>query len=221
MAAHRAGHSDGPPRPRGHDPGTGSRDRFLDLQALRRRGAPARGSASHRRSGLLVCQPPGFRLGSLAGRGRGGGLSGAAAGPGTPFCGGLTSFRRGYPSRDKLSSRAGTRSGASGVHGPMSSSETRREAMNSFEKVFARICLEHGWAGRSQIADAVRARSENPGGTATLAALLIARGVLTEEQAATLQSEASDVTRSGAYAGVRDEDTWLGKLLVESGAVAA
>jgi hypothetical protein len=103
----------------------------------------------------------------------------------------------------------------------MASSETRREAMNSFEKVFARICLEHGWAGRSQIADAVRARSENPGGTVTLAGLLIARGVLTEEQAATLQSEASDVTRSGAYAGVRDDDTWLGQLLVESGAVAA
>ncbi|HVR87644.1 MAG TPA: serine/threonine-protein kinase [Planctomycetota bacterium] len=92
--------------------------------------------------------------------------------------------------------------------------------MNSFEKVFARICLEHGWAGRSQIAEAVRARSENPGGTASLAALLIAHGVLTEEQAATLQSEASDVTRTGAYAGVRDEDTWLGQLLVESGAVA-
>jgi hypothetical protein len=31
--------------------------------------------------------------------------------------------------------------------------------MNSFEKVFARICLEHGWASRPQIADAVRAQN--------------------------------------------------------------
>ena len=102
----------------------------------------------------------------------------------------------------------------------MGTSETKREAMNSFEKVFARICLERGWASRSQIADVVKARSQ-AGGTASLSALLVDGGVLTKEQAAVLQSEAADVTRSGAYAEVRDEDTWIGQLLIESGAVTA
>jgi hypothetical protein len=97
----------------------------------------------------------------------------------------------------------------------------RREAMNSFEKVLARLCLEHGWASRTDIADAVRARAQNPGANTPLAALLVARRLLTQEQAETLLAQASDVTRSGAYAEVRNEDTWIGQLLVESGAVAA
>jgi hypothetical protein len=90
--------------------------------------------------------------------------------------------------------------------------------MTSFEKVFARICLERGWAGRSQIADAVRARSQDPGSAAlSLSQYLVASRVLTAEQAAILQSEAADVTRSGNYAEVREDDTWIGQLLVESG----
>ncbi|HLY10538.1 MAG TPA: protein kinase [Planctomycetota bacterium] len=93
--------------------------------------------------------------------------------------------------------------------------------MNSFEKVIARLCLEHGWASRSQIADIVRARSQNSGGTAALASLLVAHRVLTQEQAETLLREASDVTRSGDYAEVRDEDTWIGQILVDSGAVTS
>ena len=93
--------------------------------------------------------------------------------------------------------------------------------MNSYEKVMARLCLEHGWASRSQIADIVRARSQSSGGTASLASLLVAHRVLTGEQAQTLLAEASDVTRSGAYAEVRDEDTWIGQLLVDSGAVTS
>jgi hypothetical protein len=100
----------------------------------------------------------------------------------------------------------------------MGTPDTRREAMNSYEKVLARLCLEHGWASRSQIADIVRARA---GGTASLASLLVAQRVLTAEQAETLLAEASDVTKSGAYAEVRDEDTWIGQLLVESGAVTS
>ena len=102
----------------------------------------------------------------------------------------------------------------------MDHTDTRREAMNSFEKVFARICLEHGWASRNQIAELVRARSQSSGGNAALPALLVAQGILTQEQAETLLAAAADVTRSGAYPGVRDEDTWIGQLLVESGAVA-
>ncbi len=93
--------------------------------------------------------------------------------------------------------------------------------MNSFEKVLARLCLEHGWAGRAEIAEAVRARSQSPASSPPLAALLVARGVVTQEQAETLLAEASDVTRSGAYADVRNEDTWIGQLLIESGAVTA
>jgi hypothetical protein len=92
--------------------------------------------------------------------------------------------------------------------------------MTSYEKVFARICLERGWASRSDIADAVRSRSQNPeSASASLSALLVSRGVLTREQASTLQSEAADVTRSGAYAEVREDDTWIGQLLVEGGSV--
>lgn len=98
----------------------------------------------------------------------------------------------------------------------------RREAMNSFERILARICLEHGWAGRSQIADAVRARSQDPGiGAATLGSLLVSRGVLTRDQAGTLHEEALEVTRSGVYAEVREDDTWIGQLLVESGSATA
>jgi hypothetical protein len=102
----------------------------------------------------------------------------------------------------------------------MGSSDSRREAMNSFEKVLARICLEHGWASRAQIADAVRARAQE-GGTAALSALLVTRGVLTSEQAVVLQKEATEVTKSGPYADVREHDTWIGQLLVDSGAVSA
>jgi serine/threonine-protein kinase len=101
----------------------------------------------------------------------------------------------------------------------MDNSDTRREAMNSFEKVFARICLERGWASRTQIADLVRARTQSAGGNAALPAMLVAQGILTQEQAETLLAAAADVTRSGAYPGVRDEDTWIGQLLVETGAV--
>ena len=90
--------------------------------------------------------------------------------------------------------------------------------MNSFEKVFARICLERGWASRSDIAEAVRARTQDPSAAPSLSALLVKRGVLSQEQATTLHTEASDVTRSGAYAEVREDDTWIGQLLVESGA---
>jgi hypothetical protein len=90
--------------------------------------------------------------------------------------------------------------------------------MTSFEKVFARICLERGWAGRSQIADAVRARTQDPSSASmSLSSLLVSRGVLTQEQASILQNEASDVTRSAPYAEVREDDTWIGQLLVEAG----
>jgi len=92
--------------------------------------------------------------------------------------------------------------------------------MTSFEKVFARICLERGWASRTEIADAVRARSQDSASASlSLSSLLVSRGVLTQEQASILQSEAGDVTKSGAYAEVREDDTWIGQLLVEAGSV--
>jgi serine/threonine protein kinase len=92
--------------------------------------------------------------------------------------------------------------------------------MNSFEKVFARICLEHGWASRTQIAEAVRTQGQE-GDSATLPGLLVSRGVLTEEQVRIVHSEASDVTRSGAYAEVREDDTWIAQILIECGSVGA
>ncbi len=93
--------------------------------------------------------------------------------------------------------------------------------MNSFEKVLARICLEHGWAGRAEIAEAVRARSQDAASKSSpLAAVLVARRVLTPEQAEILQAEAAEVTRSGRYADVREDDTGIGRLLVDAGLIA-
>jgi predicted RNA-binding Zn-ribbon protein involved in translation (DUF1610 family) len=100
----------------------------------------------------------------------------------------------------------------------MDSSDSRREVMNSYERIFARICLEYGWAGRSQIADAVRARSKDPANaSASLSFLLVSRGVLTQEQAKDLEDKCREVTRSGVYADVREDDTGLGQLLIEAG----
>jgi serine/threonine protein kinase len=104
----------------------------------------------------------------------------------------------------------------------MSSSDSRREVMNSQERVFARLCLEHGWATRSQIAEVVRTRSEAPGGAAPpLSALLIVRGVLTLDQSRMLEKQVAEVTHIGAYAEVRDMDESLGQILVESGSATA
>lgn len=97
-------------------------------------------------------------------------------------------------------------------------SSSRGEVMNSFERVFARICLEYGWATRSQIAEVVRARSQAPDGAApSLSALLIVRGVLTLDQTRTLEKLASEVTRTGVYAKIQKDDTSLGQVLVETG----
>ncbi|HEX7896487.1 MAG TPA: protein kinase [Planctomycetota bacterium] len=93
--------------------------------------------------------------------------------------------------------------------------------MNSFEKVLARICLEHGWAGRAEIAEAVRARNQDPAAqSASLASYLVARRILSPEQASQLQEEAGEVTKSGRYADVREDDTGIGRILVEAGAAA-
>jgi hypothetical protein len=94
--------------------------------------------------------------------------------------------------------------------------------MSSCDRVFARICLEHGWATRSQISEVVLARNEAPAGAApSLSALLIVRGVLTLDQSRTLEKEVSAVTRTGPYAEVREADTELGRVLVESGSATA
>lgn len=88
------------------------------------------------------------------------------------------------------------------------------------ETLFGRICLERGWAARSQIADCLRGRSAvaAAGGDSSLPALLVARNVITAEQPELIRSEVSEVTRTGAYAEVREDDTWIGQLLVQSGA---
>ena len=104
----------------------------------------------------------------------------------------------------------------------MDSSDSRREVMNSYERIFARICLEYGWAGRAQIADAVRARSRDPeSSSASLSFLLVSRGILTPEQAKDLEEKSKEVTRSGVYAEVREDDTWLGQLLIEAGSATS
>jgi hypothetical protein len=93
--------------------------------------------------------------------------------------------------------------------------------MNSYEKVLARLCLEHGWAEGPAIAEAVRARGQDSAAQASsLASWLVTRQVLTAEQADVLQSEVHVVTKSGRFAEVREDDTLIGRLLVESGAAA-
>src|SRR6185436_2023298 len=100
----------------------------------------------------------------------------------------------------------------------MGTADTRREIMSSFERVFARLVLEHGWASRSAIADAVRARSQEAGPVVpTIGIYLVAKKVINVEQAQVVQSEAEQVTKTGVYAEVREDDTWIGQLLVDSG----
>src|SRR5436190_1763628 len=100
----------------------------------------------------------------------------------------------------------------------MGTAETKREAMSSFERVYARICLEHGWASRQAIADAVRSRGQDTSAVApTLAVVLVARKVITAEQAQIVQDEAAQVTKTSTYSEVREDDTWIGQLLVDSG----
>jgi hypothetical protein len=88
--------------------------------------------------------------------------------------------------------------------------------MTSFEKVFARICLERaGPAG--PVADAVRARTQDPAAPPpSLSALLVSRR---SHPGAGLHPAVGSRRRhpSGAYAEVREDDTWIGQLLVESG----
>ena len=101
-------------------------------------------------------------------------------------------------------------------------SSVRREVMNSSDRVFARLCLEHGWATRSQIAEAVQSRSQAPSGAApSLSALLIVRGALTLDQSRTLEKQVREVTRTGAFAEVQKDDTVLGQVLVEAGSASA
>jgi hypothetical protein len=100
----------------------------------------------------------------------------------------------------------------------MGTAETKREAMSSFERVYARLCLEHGWASRQAIADAVRSRTpENGSVVPALSVVLVTRKVITPEQAQTVQDEAEQVTKTSTYAEVREDDTWIGQLLVDSG----
>jgi hypothetical protein len=47
--------------------------------------------------------------------------------------------------------------------------------------------------------------------------ILVVRGVLTNEQAGTLEAEASMVTKSGRYVEVRRDGSWVGRILVEAG----
>jgi serine/threonine-protein kinase len=100
----------------------------------------------------------------------------------------------------------------------MGAAETKREAMSSFERVYARICLEHGWASRQAIADAVRSRNADTSGVVpTLAVVLVARKVITPEQAQVVHDEAEQVTKTSSFAEMREDDTWIGQLLVDSG----
>jgi hypothetical protein len=86
------------------------------------------------------------------------------------------------------------------------------------DTIFGRICLERGWATRSQIADCLRSRAASG---PPLWSLLVERGVIPRDRAEALLSEVAEVARSGAYTEVRQEDASLGKLLVAAGAAGA
>ena len=87
---------------------------------------------------------------------------------------------------------------------------------DSFETIFGRVCLERGWATREQIIECLKQRAAQPGASG-LTSILIARGVVSEEQVATLRSEVSRIIKTDAYAVVRSEDAALGQVLVKNG----
>jgi hypothetical protein len=99
----------------------------------------------------------------------------------------------------------------------MGTADTRREIMSSFERVFARSSSSTGGraAPRSRTPSAPAAR--RPARRPTSGIYLVAKKVINAEQAQVVQSRGEQVTKTGVYAEVREDDTWIGQLLVDSG----
>ncbi len=98
----------------------------------------------------------------------------------------------------------------------------RKIVLQPHETIFARICLEHGWATRAQIAACLQQVSpDRPPADASLPALLVARNIITAEQAEIARAEVAEITRVGTYADVRKGDSSIGQLLVDAGAATA
>jgi tetratricopeptide (TPR) repeat protein/predicted Ser/Thr protein kinase len=95
----------------------------------------------------------------------------------------------------------------------------------AFETIVGKVCVERGWVTRDQLVDCLRecaSATDLPiaeSSKSRLSDMLVAKGLVTEQQIATLREEVSRILATdSAYTVVRRGDTSLGQILVGSGA---
>ena len=94
----------------------------------------------------------------------------------------------------------------------------------AFETIVGKVCVERGWVTREQLVDCLRecaSATDIPvpeSSKSRLSDMLVARGLVSEEQIASLREEVSRILATdSAYTVVRRGDTSLGQLLVGAG----
>src|SRR5436190_648957 len=94
----------------------------------------------------------------------------------------------------------------------------------AFETIVGKVCVERGWVTRDQLVDCLRECASATdyavpeSSQSRLSDLLVARGLVTQAQIATLREEVSRILATdSAYTVVRRGDTSLGQILVGSG----
>jgi tetratricopeptide (TPR) repeat protein/predicted Ser/Thr protein kinase len=94
----------------------------------------------------------------------------------------------------------------------------------AFETIVGKVCVERGWVTRDQLVDCLRdcgSSTDAPlpeSSKSRLSDLLVARGLVSPTQIATLREEVSRIlANDSAYTVVRKGDTALGQILVGSG----
>jgi tetratricopeptide (TPR) repeat protein/predicted Ser/Thr protein kinase len=97
---------------------------------------------------------------------------------------------------------------------------------SAFETIVGKVCVERGWVTRDQLVDCLRevassaetVAASDPTGS-RLSDMLIARGLVSAEQMASLREEVSRILATdSAFTVVRRGDTSLGQILVSGGA---
>jgi len=95
----------------------------------------------------------------------------------------------------------------------------------SFETIVGKVCVERGWVTRDQLVDCLRqvaTTADTPTSDSSksrLSDMLIARGLVSEDQMSSLREEVSRILASdSAFTVVRRDDTALGQILVNAAA---
>jgi tetratricopeptide (TPR) repeat protein/predicted Ser/Thr protein kinase len=95
----------------------------------------------------------------------------------------------------------------------------------AFETIVGKVCVERGWVTRDQLVDCLRECATNTdlplpeSSKSRLSDMLVAKGLVTRDQIATLREEVSRIlANDSAYTVVRKGDTALGQILVTAGA---